>query len=137
MPPPLTVEQIRAAARPVLAAAGVPFAVLFGSAAVGRAGPGSDLDIGVGGDAPGAPLRAALDLAVALERALGREVDLVDLATATPLLRREAARGRCLYERTPGAFGDFVARAVLEFDDVQPHLVRAGRALLAARRRAP
>ncbi|MBI5480079.1 MAG: nucleotidyltransferase domain-containing protein [Deltaproteobacteria bacterium] len=136
MRPLETLEQIREAVRPILEPTGVAFAVLFGSAAAGRAGAASDLDIGVAGNGPGLPVCDALDLAVTLERVLGREVDLVDLGSATPLLRREAARGRRLYERIPGTFADFVARAVLEFDDVRPHLLRGGRALLRAGRRA-
>ena len=110
---------------------------MFGSGARGRAGPTSDLDIGIR-LAPHASLslRDRLDLAVALERSLLGEVDLVLLDEASPLLRHEAAGGRLLYERCPGAFGSFVGRAVLEMDDVRPHLLRGGRAMLRKLREA-
>jgi predicted nucleotidyltransferase len=130
MPERWTLDEPGAAVQAILAGHGVALAVLFGSGARGTARADSDVDIGVrlvGGELT---LEHDLELTVALERALHREVDLVDLDRATPLLRREAARGRCLYEREPGAFGDFVARALLEFDDVQPHLVRCGRGML-------
>lgn len=66
-----------------------PLAIyLFGSQAEGQAQPGSDLDIAVLGSAPYDPWELfvlAQDL-VALQESQP-EVDLVDLATATPLLR--------------------------------------------------
>ncbi len=121
---------LRHIVRPILERGGVGLAVLFGSAARGREAAGSDLDIGVTMTGGSPALDRLLDLAVVLEAALGREVDLVDLASATPLLRREAAQGQCLYEREPGIFGTFAASAVLEFDDVRPHIVRGGFGLL-------
>lgn len=124
----LLVIDLPEGARRALEESGVEFAVLFGSAAAGRARPDSDLDIGVGG--ADLPLRARLQLAVALERALRREVDLVTLEGATPLLRFEVAGGRRLWERRPGAFASFAARAVLEFDDVREILLRCGRGML-------
>lgn len=116
---------------PILSAAPVELAILYGSTASGTAGPDSDVDIAVK-LVHGATLSLdeRLDLGAALERALHREVDLVVLDEATPLLRHEAAQGECLYERTPGAFGDFVARALLEWDDVRPHFVRCARAMM-------
>jgi predicted nucleotidyltransferase len=80
----------------------VEMAVLFGSMATGKAGPRSDVDIGVVCVAGGSlSWNERFDLALDLERSLHREVDLVVLDEATPLLRLEAARGRCLYERRP------------------------------------
>jgi predicted nucleotidyltransferase len=127
------VESLSALLQPILASAPVDLAVLYGSVARGTAGPESDVDIGVT-LLPGAtlPLHERLDLGAALERALHREVDLVLLSDATPLLRSEAAQGECIYERTPGSFGDFVARAMLEWDDVRPHFVRCARAMMRA-----
>ncbi|HEY3358496.1 MAG TPA: nucleotidyltransferase domain-containing protein [Polyangia bacterium] len=137
MPRPPTIAEIRRATLPVLRDGEITLAVLFGSVAAGRGGPASDVDIGVLAGARELPVQARLDLAVALERVLRREVDLVDLGRATPLLRFEAARGVCLFEREPGAFGDFVARALLEFDDVRVHLRRCATALLRRRTEVP
>ena len=75
-------------------------------------------------------MRDRLDLAVTIERAFGRDVDLVVLNEASPLLRHEAAGGRPIFEASPGVFADFAGRALLEMDDVRPHLVRGGEAML-------
>lgn len=97
--------------------------MLHGSRATGHAHAGSDWDLGVLGG-------AGLDLdglRVALTEALGTDdVDLVDLAHATALLRFEAARGgRCVFERQPGAFEAFVLEATLFWCDIEPVLRRA------------
>ena len=93
-------------------------AVLFGSAARGQSGPGSDLDVGVLLE-PGQESAAALE--VALARATGRRLDLVRLDAAPPLLRFEIARdGRVLLERAPHAWADFRARAMTDWWDWAP-----------------
>jgi predicted nucleotidyltransferase len=111
----------------LLADAGVEVAILFGSAANGRLRPDSDIDIGIlcsGG------LERELALGVDLERVFGREVDLVRLDTASTLLRFEASQGRCLHEAREGAFADFVARALLEYEDLRPILRRCAEGML-------
>ena len=108
-----------------MASAGVEVAILFGSAASGRLRPDSDIDIGilwsVGRDMG---LDEELALGADLEHVFGREIDLVRLDRASTLLRFEASRGRCLYESRAGAFADFVARALLEYEDLRPILRR-------------
>jgi predicted nucleotidyltransferase len=75
----------------------VRLAVLFGSATRRAARPTSDVDIGILLDRDTDPSSA---LAVALERAVGRPVDVIWLDTAPPLLRFEIARdGLVLVER--------------------------------------
>jgi predicted nucleotidyltransferase len=110
-------------ARSLLASAGVEVAILFGSAASGKLRPDSDIDIGIlsGRDIG---FDGELALGADLERVFGREVDLVRLDAASTLLRFEASRGRCLYEARAGAFADFVARALLEYEDLRPILRR-------------
>lgn len=127
------------AVRGVLGAhAAVSFAVLFGSLAAGRGRPDSDADIGVGcAVGQTMALSERFDLALELERVLGREIDLVVLDEATPLLRLEAAQGDCIYERERWVFGDFVAAALLEFDDIRPHLLRCGRSPLGKKTPSP
>ena len=108
-----------------MAEAGVEVAILFGSAANGRMRPDSDTDIGIlGSVGHDLDIDAELALGADLERVLGREVDLVRLDTASTLLRFEASRGRCLHEAREGAFADFVARALLEYEDLRPILRR-------------
>jgi predicted nucleotidyltransferase len=95
----------------------VQLAVLFGSAAVGRLRPDSDVDIGVLGPAP----RDLPALQLRLERITGRPVDIVPLDTAPPLLRFEVARdGRLLVERVPHLWSDFKARAMVDWWDWAP-----------------
>lgn len=108
-----------------MARAGVELAVLFGSAAKGKLRPDSDIDIGILPSSAGAiGFEDELALGAELERILGREVDLVRLDTASTVLRFEASQGRRLYESRPGAFADFVARALVEYEDLRPILLR-------------
>lgn len=95
----------------------VSLAVVFGSSARGAASPTSDIDIGVGG-VPPSRLPA---LAVTLSRLADREVDLIQLETAPPLLRFEIARdGVLLAERTEGLWSAFQARAMVDWWDWAP-----------------
>jgi predicted nucleotidyltransferase len=118
--------------RPVVVAlsseSDVRLAVVFGSATKGGLHRHSDLDIAVMGVAearlPG--------LAVALSRIAGREVDLIALETATPLLRFEIARdGEVLLERRPYLWSDFKAKAMVDWWDWAPLARRFGSAARA------
>jgi predicted nucleotidyltransferase len=97
----------------------VRLAIVFGSAARQSDRRTSDIDVGVswfGGTEP-----AGGTLAVDLERAAGRRVDLVSLDNAPPLLRFEIARGgMVLVERVPRAWVDFRARAMIDWWDWAP-----------------
>ena len=95
----------------------VQLGVVFGSSARGTASGPSDIDIGVVGVAP-SRLPA---LAVRLGRLAGREVDLIPLETAPPLLRFEIARdGVLLVERTEGLWRAFQTRAMVDWWDWAP-----------------
>jgi hypothetical protein len=110
----------------------VELAVLIGSEARGQAGRRSDLDLAVLGPAPD---RLA-PLAVTLSRAAGRDVDLVDVRSAPPLLRFEVARdGRLLVERHPFLWSDIRAKAMVDWWDWAPYARRIAQAA-AARLRA-
>lgn len=101
----------------------VRLAYVFGSIAAGRARRGSDLDVAVLFGSPPSP--ATLDLlAEELQGAAGRPIDLVNLATASPLLGHEVVRsGRCIVCRDAGERGEFEARATLRYLDTA-HLRR-------------
>lgn len=89
--------------------------VLFGSAAKGRLGARSDVDLAVRCDG-----LADLDaLHVAIAPRLGSDrLDLVDLRRAAPLLAFEVARtGRLIFEREPGTFRQFQALASRRYCD--------------------
>jgi predicted nucleotidyltransferase len=105
--------------RVLASAPDVTLAVLFGSVARNEARAASDLDVGVL-FASGRPDTSAA-LAAALARATGRQVDVVRLNDAPPLLRFEIARdGRLLLERTAHAWIDFRAKAMIDWWDWAP-----------------
>ena len=92
--------------------------MLFGSAARGTAHRRSDLDIAVIGVR--SPSRLAA-LAVTLARIAGREVEVIPLETAPPLLRFEISRdGAVLLQRAPHLWPDFQARAMVDWWDWAP-----------------
>jgi uncharacterized protein len=121
--------QVVEAVKSVLASSpDVRLAVLFGSASRSTARPRSDIDVGVL-MTEGADIGR---LEVELGRAAGRTVDLIRLDTAPPLLRFEIARdGRVLAERTPHAWADFRARAMIDWWDWAPTARVLHRAALA------
>lgn len=84
---------------------------LFGSMAEGGATAESDVDIAILADGPVSASRR-FDLAQILASDLGRDVDLVDLQTASAVFRSQIiGRGRSLFrrdEREAEAFEDFV-----------------------------
>ncbi len=97
----------------------VELAVIFGSAARGKAGRGSDIDIGV--RTKDDTHEALRRLEAPLVRAAGCAVDLVPLDESPPLLRFEIARdGKVLVERKPHAWADFRARAMVDWWDWAP-----------------
>ena len=72
--------------------------------------PGSDLDLAVLTAAPLDPV-IRFDSAQDLSRLVGRDVDLVDLRTASPVMAMQVlATGRLLFERDPDARGAFEDR---------------------------
>ena len=92
--------------------------VLLGSRARGTEHAGSDWDLGYLADGPLDPLGLRADVVATL----GTDaVDLVPLASASAVLRRDAAaHGRVLAQRRPGAFTDFQVEAATFWCDVEP-----------------
>lgn len=87
--------------------ADVKLALLFGSYAVGRETPESDVDIAVGGDVD------PLTLAAELGAALGCEVHVVSLdAPTVPLLRELIDTSIVVHESVPGAGATWRTRAL-------------------------
>ncbi len=112
------------------AIAGVGVLALHGSRARGDAAAGSDWDLAhLADDREGATAPDPVALLVALTRVLGTDdVDLVDLASASALLRFRAARdGVLLLEARPEAFLDFRLEAVRFWCDAGP-VIRAAQA---------
>lgn len=104
--------------------------VLFGSLARGTAHEWSDADVGVLLAGPAGFERWA-ELLGLLESALGRPVDLVELARAPlPVRARAVMEGRPIEVTDPEAWSRFVARTTLEWLDYRPAYERAVRIAL-------
>ena len=105
-------------------------AAVFGSAARGSSHAGSDVDLAIWPRDEELSLEAELDLQVKLERAIGRQVDLVRLDRASTLVRWEVARqGALVLAEPPWEWTRFVARAASDYGDFQPALAEAVRRL--------
>lgn len=103
----------------------VSAAILFGSAAKGVARASSDLDLALvarsARDAAGIDAQY-LDLVGRLTRAAGRDVHLVLLDSAEPVLGRQAFLGaRVLFEREPSRTADVLERILIEYFDGEYH----------------
>lgn len=91
--------------------------VMFGSAAAGRAGDDSDLDLAAVCDDVADLDRLYMILA---PRCRTSRIDLVDVRRAAPLLAFEIARKGCLlFEREPGAFRTFQSLAWRRYVDTK------------------
>lgn len=104
----------------------VAFAYLFGSAATGNPGRARDIDVAIG-FARSPSLFELGHIAALLEDAVGREreVDVVDLASASTLLRYEVLRrGHVVVVNDEFAVLAFQARVPMEYFDLQPHIER-------------
>lgn len=107
----------------------VNFAILFGSVALGREHPDSDLDVAVAADHP---LTANENIAIirALAERIGRPVDLVDLSVVTePLLGQVVRHGRRIMG-SDTKYGELISRHLFEQADFMPYRNR----ILAERR---
>ncbi len=99
----------------------VQLVVLFGSVARGTARSDSDVDLGVLGGGFWDQLGAGADLG----HLFGREPHVVDLGTASDLLRFQAVReGRALFQREPGNWARFQAESAIRYYDVAPIIAR-------------
>lgn len=128
---------IAAARDALLADERVSAAILFGSAAKGVARASSDLDLALvarsARDAAGIDAQY-LDLVGRLTRAAGRDVHLVLLDSAEPVLGRQAFLGaRVLFDREPSRTADVLERILVEYFDGEYH--RRMRAEALERRR--
>jgi predicted nucleotidyltransferase len=130
---PATDREIQQKLRMVGAAeASVLLLYLFGSRAGGRAGPGSDYDLGIlldrRADSPARRARLAHDLAVVLGTS---EVDVVFLNQAPPELAFAVIQGRLIYEGDPATRVEYEAYVMSRYGDYLPYL-RAQRAEILA-----
>jgi len=108
----------------------VCFAIQFGSVALGRPQPESDLDIAIAANQP-LTANEKMNIISALAARIGRPVDLVDLKDLTePLLGQVVRHGsRILGSDTD--YGNLISRHLFEQADFMPYRNR----ILAERRR--
>ena len=99
---------------------GLQLALLYGSHARGGATPASDVDVAVLAPAPLAPAHVA-ETREALEHSIGRDVHLIDLRSASTVLRHEVTRhGEVLHSDGSSAveqFLDFVLRDYVRLNE--------------------
>jgi len=110
---------------------GLDLVYLFGSHAQGRPHPGSDVDVAVLGSAPLAPL-ARHALAQRLADHLRRDVDLVDLASASTVMKKEVvAHGQVVFASSALARPRFEGRVLSDYvrlnEERRPVLERIAR----------
>jgi uncharacterized protein len=92
---------------------------LFGSAADDALRPDSDVDLAVYAGMPIDRTRLLI-LQEALAKAVGREVDLIDLAAVSTVLQVQAiGEGRAIDIRDPDAAGFFEVRILRDYQDLK------------------
>ncbi len=92
---------------------------LFGSAINDRMHADSDIDIAVATDAPLSPDQKQI-LREELEQVLQRDVDLIDLQSATGNILRQALHGKCILCRNNNARYQLQRRLIYDQEDMQP-----------------
>ena len=103
----------------------------FGSIASGKASAGSDLDIAVAAG-HSLPSQEYLALIEELSTATHREVDLVDLMTATgPISKQALSTGVIVRNRDKGLYAKLISRMLFNQADMMPYYDR----ILRERRR--
>ena len=110
----------------------VTMALLFGSLAAGQGRMGSDLDLAVATVTPLTP-QTKIELIEDLAVAIGRPVDLIDLAQAHgPLLQQIVTRGRMVLCKNRTLYAELLRRVAYDEADVMPYYRR----ILSERRQA-
>lgn len=108
--------------------------LLYGSRATGQAREGSDVDLAL--LFAGEPVPSAFELAAArtdLEALLGRNVDLVVLDQASPILAMQILKkGIVLQQRNPQALPEFTMNALAAYFDLKQTRKPIEEALLAS-----
>lgn len=95
----------------------IEFAVLFGSQAQGKAKSESDLDIAIYLNRT-LSLEEYLTLNLQLEEISGREVDLIILNEASPLLKHQVMKNRkVLFIRNFDLYADFREKTIDEYQE--------------------
>ncbi len=102
----------------------IKFCTLFGSAAADRLTASSDVDVAVtAGTSLSIEVRTSL--ATDLSRELKREVDLIDLSSASGLILEEAlCKAKILLNKEPEIYAELLKRLWFYNADMQPYVRR-------------
>jgi predicted nucleotidyltransferase len=127
----------RARVGEVLRSAGIGLAVVHGSRVRGAERPDSDLDVALlAANARPLSYAAMGSIALDLSHVLGAEVDVSDLSTPDAIFRYEVAGcARVLFQDRPDAFTDFLAKAMIDYSDIQRFLPELVAGVARGRRR--
>ena len=101
--------------------------ILFGSAAAGRLTRGSDVDIGVAADAA-LPLERRLEIATARGKAIGGEIDLVDMQGVSGLILQQILAKGVMLLKGAECYATLLKRMLFEQADMMPYTERVRRA---------
>jgi uncharacterized protein len=102
----------------------IKLCIVFGSVAAGKSSSGSDLDIAVAGERPLSG-EEFLELIVAFSEATNREIDLVDLTTATGLILKQAlSTGVVVQNLDKNLYARLISRMLFNEADMMPYFHR-------------
>ena len=102
----------------------IELCMIFGSVPAGKASPDSDLDIAVAGERALSE-EVYLELAAALADAVNREIDLVDLNTATGIILKKAlSSGSIVLNNDKNLYAGLISRMLFNEADMMPYFHR-------------
>lgn len=103
---------------------GIELAIVYGSVATCAMRKDSDVDVAVLFDHP-LGVDEKIQLVGRLEKALLRDVDLVDLSGLSgTILKQILCRGRVLIRKNPQALADLYKRMIYNQTDMMPYVIR-------------
>lgn len=100
---------------------GVVAVYLFGSEAKKKGNKASDVDIAVLYEGSSVPdFHSKLEIQEALSSRLKKEVDVVVLNKANPILKHQVLKyGELLLNNNPSLVNTFIVRSLMEYDDIK------------------
>ncbi len=99
----------------------IKLCIVFGSVAAGNSSDHSDLDIAIAADQP-ISTDKYLELIEQFSSATSRDIDLIDLMTATgPILRQALSRGQIVQIHDKRLYARLISRMLFNQADMMPY----------------